>query len=154
MSDDKRQATDPARGVGAGSQAGMRADPTRGISAEDPSRRPADPTAPSREAIDAPASPQDSAAEQASDGEVMSEHASPDPQERPDESSGISEDAPAGGVGGHGGQGSGAAEVTTRMGEEGSVGQTAVAATDEDVGVPSDEEISREEREAGGVHRQ
>jgi hypothetical protein len=79
----------------------------------------------------------------------MSERTWPDPQEDPDQTGGVSEDAPAGGMGGQGGEGGGAAQATPPIGEEGNVGETAVPASDEDPGVPSDEELAREEDQAG-----
>ena len=52
------------------------------------------------------------------------------------------EDRPTsgGGISGQGGEGSGAAAATPKIGEEGEVGQTQVPAPDDDPGVPEEEE--------------
>ena len=68
--------------------------------------------------------------------------------------SGMSEDnlqgRGPGEIGGQDGEGTGAAAATPPVGEDTAKGQTEHPAPEDDVSVPSHEEIAEEEREAGG----
>jgi hypothetical protein len=55
------------------------------------------------------------------------------------EESGVSDDAPQGGVGGQGGEGEGAENLSPEIGEDGEPGQTQTDAPDDDANV-SDED--------------
>jgi hypothetical protein len=62
------------------------------------------------------------------------------PEEGDSESGGISEDAPAGGVGGQGREGGGAAAGTPEIGEDGEPGQTEVPAPEDEADRDVDEQ--------------
>ena len=68
-----------------------------------------------------------------------------DPPASGGENRGVDDD-----VASRGDEGARNAQVTPPIADDAQQGQTQVAAPDDDVGVPSDEEISREEEQAGG----
>jgi hypothetical protein len=73
-------------------------------------------------------------------------------EDRPDSSGGGNEGVEQD-VASTGDEGRRAADVTPPIGQDATPGQTTSPAPEGDVGVPSDEEIAEEEREAGGEPR-